>query len=227
MCVLSHFSRVQIFVILWTAALQAPLSMGFSREEYWSGLPCPPPGDLPDPGSEPVPLMSLASAGGFFTSSTTWWSTHWPISFVWCTSGNSESLNRSPRTFNHSFLWDSSLTEVCISIDLPGIRAEIWFSLTFCLSSQNVGAQSLQSCLTLCNPMDCRLSRLCPQNSPGKNTGMGCHALSRVIFLTQGLTPHVLCLLHGRQILYCWATRESQVLRISKCYSKFRKVTFL
>ena len=65
MCVLSHFSRVQIFVILWTAALQALLSVGFSREEYWSGVPYPPPGDLPDPGSEPVPLMSLALAGGF------------------------------------------------------------------------------------------------------------------------------------------------------------------
>ena len=49
MCVLSRFSRVQLFVILWTIACQAPLSMGFSRQKYWIGLPCPPPGDLPDP----------------------------------------------------------------------------------------------------------------------------------------------------------------------------------
>ena len=46
-------SRVQLFVTPWTVACQAPLSMGFSRQEYWSGLPFPPPGDLPDPGTEP------------------------------------------------------------------------------------------------------------------------------------------------------------------------------
>ena len=57
-CVLSHFSLVQLFVTLWTAVLQAPLSMGFFRQEYWSGLPCPPSGDLPDPGIEPMSLMS-------------------------------------------------------------------------------------------------------------------------------------------------------------------------
>ena len=50
---LSSFSRVQCFVTLWTVARQAPLSMGFSRQEYWSGLPCPPPVDLPDPGIQP------------------------------------------------------------------------------------------------------------------------------------------------------------------------------
>ena len=50
----------------------APLSMRFSRQEYWSGLPCPPPGDLPDPGMEPVSLTSPALAGRFFTASTTW-----------------------------------------------------------------------------------------------------------------------------------------------------------
>ena len=45
--------------ILWAVAHQAPLSMGLSRQEYWSGLPCPPPGDLPNPGTEPTPLMPL------------------------------------------------------------------------------------------------------------------------------------------------------------------------
>ena len=44
---------IQSFVTPWTGAHQAPLSMGFSRQEYWSGLPCPSPGDLPDPGTEP------------------------------------------------------------------------------------------------------------------------------------------------------------------------------
>ena len=46
-------SRVQLFATLWTVAPQAPLSMGFSRQEYWSGLPFPSPGDLPEPGIEP------------------------------------------------------------------------------------------------------------------------------------------------------------------------------
>ena len=52
-CVLNLFSCVRLFVILWTVACQVPLTMGFSRQEYWSGLPCPPPGDLPDPGVKP------------------------------------------------------------------------------------------------------------------------------------------------------------------------------
>ena len=61
MCVLSHFSRVWLFVTLWTTDPQAPLSMGFSRQEHWSGVPCPPcEGDLPDPGMEPVSLKSPA-----------------------------------------------------------------------------------------------------------------------------------------------------------------------
>ena len=57
MCVQS-LSRVRLFVIPWTAAYQAPLSMGFSRQEYWRGLPCPPPEDLPSPGIEPTSLLS-------------------------------------------------------------------------------------------------------------------------------------------------------------------------
>ena len=70
-CALSCFSRVQLFATLRTGACQAPLSMGFSRQEYWSGLPCPPPGDLPDSGIKPVSLRSPALAGGLFTTSTT------------------------------------------------------------------------------------------------------------------------------------------------------------
>ena len=58
-------TRVRLFVTPWTAACQAPLSMGFSRQQYWSGLPFPSPGDLPNPGIEP---MSLALADGFFTT---------------------------------------------------------------------------------------------------------------------------------------------------------------
>ena len=63
---------VQLFTTLWTIACQAPLSMVFSRHEYLSGLPCPPPGDLPDPRIEPWSLMSPALPGRFITTSATW-----------------------------------------------------------------------------------------------------------------------------------------------------------
>ena len=64
-CVLSH---VRLFVTPWTLAHQAPLSMEFSRQEYWSGLLNPPPGDLPGPGIKATCPVSLALAGGFFTT---------------------------------------------------------------------------------------------------------------------------------------------------------------
>ena len=64
MCIFSHFSCVRLFATLWTVICQAPLSMRFSRQEYWSGLPCPSPGDLPDPEIEPASLMSPALAAG-------------------------------------------------------------------------------------------------------------------------------------------------------------------
>ena len=72
MCMLSHFSHDQLFANLWTAAHQGLLSMGFSRQEYWSGLPHPPPGDLPNPGIEPASLASPALAGRFFTTNASW-----------------------------------------------------------------------------------------------------------------------------------------------------------
>ena len=59
---LSHFSHVQLFAVLWTVACQVPLSMGFSRQEYWSGLPFPSPGNLPDPGIKPMsPALQVNS----------------------------------------------------------------------------------------------------------------------------------------------------------------------
>ena len=67
MCVLSHSFDLTLCNPMDYIAHQAPLSMGFSRQEYWSGLPFPPPGDLPDAGIEPQSLVSPAWAGGFFT----------------------------------------------------------------------------------------------------------------------------------------------------------------
>ena len=71
---LSHLSRVQLFVTLWTAAHQSPLSIEVSRQEYWSGLPCSSPENFPDPG---IGLASLSSAlaSRFFTTSATWGAT--------------------------------------------------------------------------------------------------------------------------------------------------------
>ena len=71
-CVLSYLNHVWLFTILCSVACQAPVSMGFSWQEYWSGLLCPHAGDLPNPGIEPEPFMSPALAGRFFTTGITW-----------------------------------------------------------------------------------------------------------------------------------------------------------
>ena len=91
MCILSHFSHVRVFANWWTVAQQAPLSMGFSRQEYWSKLPCPPLGDLSNLGIKPVSLL-------------------------------------------HLLYWQMG--------SLPLVPPIVFKSVT-------------QSCLTLCNPMDC------------------------------------------------------------------------
>ena len=70
--VIITLSRVQLFATPWTVAHQPPLSMGFSRQESWSGSPFPISGDLPNPGTEPTSLVSPTLAGGFFTTRTTW-----------------------------------------------------------------------------------------------------------------------------------------------------------
>ena len=82
---------------LWIAAHQAPLSMGFSRQEYRSGLLCLPPGNLPDPGFEPASLTSPALISRFFTTSTTWEAPEGPLL------GNYISIER--------LLWNRSTTE--------------------------------------------------------------------------------------------------------------------
>ena len=90
MCVLNHCSRVWLFVTPRTVGHQAPLSMGFSRQEYWSELPCPPPEDLPYPGIEPI--RSPVLPGRFFTLVPPgkpkhihhhMWNRHWWKSALW------------------------------------------------------------------------------------------------------------------------------------------------
>ena len=80
-CMPSHFCRVWLFATLWTVASQAPLSMGFSKQEYWCGLLCFPPGNFPHWGIEPTSLTSPALAGKLFTSSATWYAFSLSISF--------------------------------------------------------------------------------------------------------------------------------------------------
>ena len=70
-CVQSHFSHFWLFATPWTVVHQAPQSFEFSRQEYWSGLPFPPPWDLPDLGIEPTSPTSSTLAGRFFTTSAT------------------------------------------------------------------------------------------------------------------------------------------------------------
>ena len=98
-CVLSHFSRVRLFATLWTVPHQAPLSMRFPRQEYWSGLPCPPLGDLPNPGIEPMSLMSPALAGGFFTTSATW-----EARFLWQGSPKTPHMHRTRQSQHTTWL---------------------------------------------------------------------------------------------------------------------------
>ena len=72
-------SRVRLFETPWTVTCQAPLTVGFSRQDYWSGFPFPSPGQRSDPGIEPV---SPALAGGFFNTSATWEAPYFIIDFL-------------------------------------------------------------------------------------------------------------------------------------------------
>ena len=134
------------FVTLWTVAHQAPLCMGFSRQKYWSGLPCPPPGDLLNSEIEPLSSASPAMQVDFL-----------PV--------------EPPEKAKH----------------LGKLNNRKWK----CIHS--VVSDSLQ-------PHGLYPTRLlCPWNSPGKNTEVGCHALLQGIFQTRGSHPG---LLHCRKILY-------------------------
>ena len=71
-CVLSPFRHVRLFATLWTITHRAPLPIAFSMQEHWRGLPCPPPGNLPNPEIKPMSFASPVLAGRFFTTSATW-----------------------------------------------------------------------------------------------------------------------------------------------------------
>ena len=115
---LSPFSYVQLFSTLWTVAHQAPLSMGISRQEYWSGLPCPPPGDLANPGIEPSSLKFPALPGGFFTTSATW-----------------EALGSLINSFVFNIL--SSILSLLTACDWSGGGISPWLEEGLCLTLFN------------------------------------------------------------------------------------------
>ena len=82
-CMLSHFSRVRLLTTPWTVASQDPLLMGLSRQKYWSGLSCPPPGNFSNPGIEPASLMSPAVAGRvLYTRVLSTWEAPWNTNYV-------------------------------------------------------------------------------------------------------------------------------------------------
>ena len=94
---------------LWTVARQAPLSMGFSRQAYWGGLPHPPPGDLPNPGIESASLMSPALAGGLFTTSATKETHH--LSLDYC--------KRKTKLLHHPNCVPKHSVDVCLVLFRP------------------------------------------------------------------------------------------------------------
>ena len=113
--VLSH---VWLFMTLWTVAHQASLSMGFSRQEYWSGFPCPPPGDLSDLGIEPVSLKSPALAGRPFITSATWEAPKQVLRPQKCWGVLCPSLQSSSGE-NNCAAWP--LQRNCLLLSFPGI----------------------------------------------------------------------------------------------------------
>ena len=139
-CVLSHFGHVQLFVTLWTIACRVPLSMVFARQEYWCGLPCPLPENLPNPGIEPSSLMSSALTVG---------------SLPLAPPGNPHAAAAAATSLQ-------SCPTLCDAIDgsppassVPGIlqaRTLEWVAISF--SNACMHAKLPQSCQTLCDPID-------------------------------------------------------------------------
>ena len=136
----------------WTVAHQAPLSMGLFRQEYWSGLPFPLPGDLSDPRIKPLSLVSPTLAGRFFTTSATWESQECGTGPKLASGSNSELHLAFLQCmicfilyFWHSFrISDNATSQICIKNQVAAAAVKL-----------------LQSCPTLCDPIDSK-----PPGSP-------------------------------------------------------------
>ena len=108
---LNRFSRVRL-----CDAVDCSLSMGFSRQEYWSGLPCLPPGDLPDLGIKPSSLVSPALASGFFTTSASWEDRKSTILQIFFNEKNYLKIQRCLKTYSGKYLSPVTLGNHCIHV---------------------------------------------------------------------------------------------------------------
>ena len=170
----SHFSCVWLLATLWTVVRQALLSMGFSRQEYWSGLPFPSAGKLPNPGIEPTSLMSPALAIRFLTTSATWeelsgFPGSWVVKNPPANTGDAGLIPGSGRSPGEGICNPSNI----LAWEIPRSQTQLsgWTTVTWDswehwfipetpfrrspeASSPAAAAKSLQSCLTLCDPID-------------------------------------------------------------------------
>ena len=171
--------------------------MGLPRQESWSGLSFTSPRDLSYPGIKPV---SPALAGIFFTiepPEVNWklLSCAWLFVTPWTVAGQALLSMEFSRQEYWSGQWIPSPGYL---LD-PGIKPSSLVLQTVSLPSDPLVCLVAQLCLTLCNPVDCSPPGSCPWDSPGKSTGVGCHALLQGIFPAQGLNQG---LLHCKQFLY-------------------------
>ena len=149
MYVLSCVSHIQLFVTPWTVARQASLSLGFSRQEYWSGLPCPPPGDLPNPGMEPSSYISYIGRQIFTTSTTcmkvsVMSNSLWSLGII-----QARILEWVDVLFSRGSSQPRDGTQVSL---IAGRFFTVWASRK--AHAAAAAAKLLQSCPTLCDPID-------------------------------------------------------------------------
>ena len=212
-----HFSRVWLSVVLWTVAHQAPMSMGFSRQGHWSGLPFPSPGHLPNPRIKPVSLMSPALAGGFFTTSATWEVLEQNKIFFllliakkgsgclcfialqwWKNIYNNVKESNLMKITALLLLSHFSRVRLCATPSLGFSRQEHWSGLPFPSPMHKSESEVTQSCPTLHDPHGLQSTRLLhPWDFLGKSTGVGCHCLLQITalplmnYLTFGKSFHL------------------------------------
>ena len=152
--VLSHFSHVRLFVTLWTVAHQPRLSMKFSRQEYWSGLPCPPSEHLPNPGIELTSVPSPALTSEFFTTSATWEAHSSSTSIIFKLTvhvGN----QTSPSLAHHPYdLHNLKKKKLGFPINEIASQYQRCRLVSVIVQISCVAAKLLQSCPTLCDPID-------------------------------------------------------------------------
>ena len=130
--VMSDSLRLWLFATLWTVAHQVPLSMGFSREKYWRGLPFPSPGDLPDPRIESVPLMSSLWQAGSLPLVPPVWENHWRFCWV-LTTFLMKSIFQIVLWFSpfDSTLGCTPLSWQVISLTMFSTHLAIWLQLSW------------------------------------------------------------------------------------------------